>query len=129
MFRSLSSIESFSDIAGLYISLGFQQLLLLMVKQMALRNTALESRLIWVTRAKVVAIFIRQCVDKNHDSDFSLISHVCVKSLQSCPLFVPPWTTAPQAPLSMGFSSQEYWSGCHTLLQGIFLTLKQFWQA
>ena len=22
-----------------------------------------------------------------------------------------PWTTAPQAPLSMGFSSQEYWSG------------------
>ena len=90
MFRSLSSIESFSDIAGLYISLGFQQLLLLMVKQMALRNTALESRLIWVTRAKVVAIFIRQCVDKNHDSDFSLISHVCVKSLQSCPNLCNP---------------------------------------
>ena len=22
-----------------------------------------------------------------------------------------PWTVAPQAPLSMGFSSQEYWSG------------------
>ena len=25
--------------------------------------------------------------------------------------FVTPWTVAPQAPLSMGFSRQEYWSG------------------
>ena len=27
-----------------------------------------------------------------------------------CP-FAAPWTAAPQAPPSMGFSSQEYWSG------------------
>ena len=33
-----------------------------------------------------------------------------------------PWTAARQAPLSMGFSRQEYWSGCHALLQGIFPT-------
>ena len=26
-------------------------------------------------------------------------------------LFVIPWTVARQAPLSMGFSGQEYWSG------------------
>ena len=26
-------------------------------------------------------------------------------------LFVTPWTTASQAPLSMEFSRQEYWSG------------------
>ena len=26
-------------------------------------------------------------------------------------LFVTPWTVACQAPLSMGFSGQEYWSG------------------
>ena len=26
-------------------------------------------------------------------------------------LFATPWTVAHQAPLSMGFSSQEYWSG------------------
>ena len=26
-------------------------------------------------------------------------------------LFVTPWTAAHQAPLSMGFPSQEYWSG------------------
>ena len=25
--------------------------------------------------------------------------------------FVTPWTVAHQAPLSMGFSQQEYWSG------------------
>ena len=30
---------------------------------------------------------------------------------QSCWLFVTPWTAAYQAPLSMGFSRQEYWSG------------------
>ena len=26
-------------------------------------------------------------------------------------LFVTPWTVACQAPLSMGFSKQDYWSG------------------
>ena len=34
---------------------------------------------------------------------------------------VRPFATF-QAPLSMGFSRQEYWSGCHALLQGIFPT-------
>ena len=37
-------------------------------------------------------------------------------------LFVTLWTVALQAPLSMGFSRQEYWSGFHALLQGIFPT-------
>ena len=32
------------------------------------------------------------------------------------------WTIAHQAPLSMRFSRQEYWSGLHALHQGIFLT-------
>ena len=32
------------------------------------------------------------------------------KLLQSC-LFVILWAVAHQAPLSMGFSGQEYWSG------------------
>ena len=36
--------------------------------------------------------------------------------------FATLWTVAFQAPLSMGFSSQEYWSGCHALFQGIFPT-------
>ena len=28
-----------------------------------------------------------------------------------CPTLATPWTVACQAPLSMGFSRQEYWSG------------------
>ena len=38
-------------------------------------------------------------------------------------LFVIPWTVARQAPLSIGFPRQEYWSGLHFLLQEIFQTL------
>ena len=30
---------------------------------------------------------------------------------KSCPTFATPWTVACQAPLSMGFSRQKYWSG------------------
>ena len=36
---------------------------------------------------------------------------VKVKSLSHAQLFVTPWTVAYQAPPSMGFSRQEYWSG------------------
>ena len=36
---------------------------------------------------------------------------VKVKSLSHVRLFATPWTAAYQAPLSMGFSRQEYWSG------------------
>ena len=36
---------------------------------------------------------------------------VKVKSLSRVRLFATPWTVAYQAPLSMGFSRQEYWSG------------------
>ena len=37
---------------------------------------------------------------------------MCVRarSLRSCPTQTP-WTVTLQAPLSMGFSRQEYWSG------------------
>ena len=36
---------------------------------------------------------------------------VKVKSLSRVRLFGTPWTVAHQAPPSMGFSRQEYWSG------------------
>ena len=36
---------------------------------------------------------------------------VKVKSLSCVRLFATPWTAAYQAPLPMGFSRQEYWSG------------------
>ena len=41
-----------------------------------------------------------------------------VKSLSHVWLFVTPWTVANQAPLSMGFSRQEYWSGLPFLSPG-----------
>ena len=34
-----------------------------------------------------------------------------VKWLSHVQLFATPWTVAYQAPRSMGFSTQEYWSG------------------
>ena len=48
---------------------------------------------------------------------------MCVLVAQSCPSLPSPWTIALQAPLSMGFSRQEYWSGvgCY-FLHGIFPT-------
>ena len=49
--------------------------------------------------------------------------HACY--ITSVQLFATLWTVARQAPLSMGFSWQEYWnalqnSPIHALLQGIF---------
>ena len=38
-----------------------------------------------------------------------------VKSVSRVRLFATPWTVAHQAPLSMGFSRQEYWSGCQNV--------------
>ena len=40
------------------------------------------------------------------------------KSLSHVQLFENPWTGTHQAPLSMGFSRQEYWSGFPFLFQG-----------
>ena len=36
---------------------------------------------------------------------------VCDHLLSCVHLFVTPWTVACQAPLSMGFTRQDYWSG------------------
>ena len=38
------------------------------------------------------------------------VTFVC-QSLSRVQLFATPWTVAREAPLSMGFSRQEYWSG------------------
>ena len=41
---------------------------------------------------------------------------------QSCPTLCDPFTVAYQAPLSVGFSRQEYWSGLPSpSLGGVFL--------
>ena len=54
-------------------------------------------------------------------SEFSLTRKKVLVS-QSCPTLCDPVDVAHQAPLSVGFSKQEYWSGLPCLLQGIFLT-------
>ena len=47
------------------------------------------------------------CTDRYTDTDRDM----CVLSCFSCALlFATPWGVACQAPLSMGFSRQEYWS-------------------
>ena len=45
--------------------------------------------------------FVLQCMKVKSESEVA----------QLCPTLVTPWTEAHQAPPSMGFSRQEYWSG------------------
>ena len=45
--------------------------------------------------------FLLQCMKVKSESEVT----------QSCPTAARPWTAAYQAPPSMGFSRQEYWSG------------------
>ena len=45
--------------------------------------------------------FLLQCMKMKSESEVA----------QSCPTLTTPWTAAHQAPPSMGFSGQEYWSG------------------
>ena len=49
---------------------------------------------------------------------------VKVKSLSRAQLLATPWTAAHQAPPSMGFSRQEYWSGVPLPYNTIILQLK-----
>ena len=48
------------------------------------------------------------CIFSNVLVYFSIQSN---ESLSRVQLFATPWTVAHQAPTSMGFSRQEYWSG------------------
>ena len=48
---------------------------------------------------------------QHHHGSVSLLCACCAKSLSRVRLFATPWTVARQAPLSMGFSRQEYWNG------------------
>ena len=51
--------------------------------------------------------------------------HACLVS--HVQLFAVPWTVARQAPLSMGFPRQKYWSRLHFLIEGIFPTQGLNW--
>ena len=53
------------------------------------------------------------------ENDLILIVNICSREVELCAVpshsvmsdSAAPWTVAHQAPLSMGFSKQEYWSG------------------
>ena len=54
----------------------------------------------------------------------------CCSVFRSCLTLVTPWSAAHQAPLSMEFSRQEYWSGWPFPPPGIFPTQRlNTWQA
>ena len=63
----------------------------------------------------------RSC-DNRQESWKSLVLKVKVLVTQLYRLFVTPWTIPHRAPLSMEFSRKNTGVGCHSLLQGIFLT-------
>ena len=60
--------------------------------------------------------FLLQCMKVKSESEVA----------QSCQVLATPWAAAHQAPPSMGFSRQEYWSGCHCLLHKILIEFLKF---
>ena len=67
-------------------------------------------------------IFCVYLYDSPYITNLSPIFLIAGLVAKSCPTLTTPWTATCQVPLSMGFSRQEYWVGCHVLLQGIFPT-------
>ena len=55
---------------------------------------------------KIVVSFLMSAIPVSASS-----SQPCAQSLSCVQLFETPWTVALQAPLSMGFPRQGYWSG------------------
>ena len=62
----------------------------------------------YVAEARPVTRLIQMHTGEVTESQHIL---VVVQSLGRVQLFVTPWTVAHQAPLSIGFSRQAYWSG------------------
>ena len=71
-------------------------------------KTHCVSRLCGVTRQQACN-FILECV--RNVNNWVIWVKGKVKSLSHVWVFATPWTVTYQAPLSMGFSRQEYWSG------------------
>ena len=72
----------------------------------------------WTCKAMQSTKPLRQCSQARYFVYGSYtFQQVKVKSPSRVRLFATPWTVAYEAPPSMGFSRQEYWSGCHCLLR------------
>ena len=97
-------------------------------------ETTKQLREFWITSGSYIFFFLnvkyppckRQLVTSWHYYNSILSCFVCVCVcvcvLSHGQLFVTPWTVAHQAPLSMEFSRQEYWSGLPFPTPGDLLT-------
>ena len=97
--RSYLSTWASNDHSWLY-------LLTIFIQYSAAAATAKPTRLPcpWDSPGKNTGVgchFFLQCMKVKSESEVA----------QSCQLLATPWTAAYQAPPSMGFSRQEYWSG------------------
>ena len=65
--------------------------------------------LLYLSKGKIEALsrFMSLTAPTHSESVFVC----CCLVAKSCPTLATPWTLAHQAPLSMGFPRQEYWSG------------------
>ena len=74
------------------------------MKSLEMGATGATSRVYWLEK-----VSRSSCSDEKPRCSSRM--KVKVKSLSRVRLSATPWTVAHQAPLSMGFSRQEYWSG------------------
>ena len=57
-------------------------------------------------------MYIYTYIERERLGETHIYKEIFLHSVLSCvQLFTTPWTVAHQAPLSLGFPRQEYWSG------------------
>ena len=78
----------------------------------------IETTRVYVAKHKLCILNII----KTHKYMYIYTCHAMLSNFSHVRLFATPWTVAYQAPLSLRFPRQEYWSGLHFPLQGILLT-------
>ena len=66
------------------------------------------------TIKQLVLLYFGQACRRSRGFTFCAVLYLLICMLSRAQLFVTPWTVACQAPLSMDFSKQEYWSGLIT---------------
>ena len=69
---------------------------------------------VFLTLNDPYSVFAKQLISRKQGSGLtssSLDYNLPGLVIKSCPTLLTPWTVAHQAPLSVGFPSQEYWSG------------------
>ena len=73
----------------------------------------IKEKLINKTTSKLKCSAFQKTLLRERENSYRLGKDICrrVCVLSHVQLFATPWTVAQKAPLSMGFSRQEYWSG------------------